>query len=144
MALHVVARPVITTGRLLVGGTLMGVGIGAMHYTGMSALEVGALVRYDPLLFAASIIVHLLRIFFTGAFRKPREANWVIGVLLLVLGIAQAYYLTPPGRTIPYSEFKQLVKNGEVAVVAAVACPSPIEHKKVQAAVSEISDGLGY
>ncbi|NKS68972.1 hypothetical protein GS584_07555, partial [Rhodococcus hoagii] len=31
------------------------------------------------LMFAASIIVHLLRIFFTGAFRRPREANWVIG-----------------------------------------------------------------
>lgn len=28
--------------------------------------------------FVASIFVHLLRIFFTGAFRKPREANWII------------------------------------------------------------------
>src|SRR4051812_41037622 len=57
VALHVVARPVVTTGRLLIGGTLMGAGIGAMHYTGMSALQLGALVRYDPTLFAASIVV---------------------------------------------------------------------------------------
>ena len=39
IALHVVARPVVTTPRLLVGGTLMGAGIGAMHYTGMSAIR---------------------------------------------------------------------------------------------------------
>jgi len=57
IALHVVARPAVTTSRLLVGGSLMGVGIGAMHYTGMSALELEALVRYDPALFLASIVV---------------------------------------------------------------------------------------
>jgi NO-binding membrane sensor protein with MHYT domain/nitrogen-specific signal transduction histidine kinase/CheY-like chemotaxis protein len=57
IALHVMARPVMTTPRLLIGGTLMGAGIGAMHYTGMSALELDALVRYDPTLFVASIVV---------------------------------------------------------------------------------------
>src|SRR5882672_10459931 len=60
VALHVVARPVITTSRLLIGGTLMGAGIGAMHYTGMSAMQLNALVRYDPGLFAASIAVAML------------------------------------------------------------------------------------
>src|SRR6476469_8273326 len=35
--------------------------------------------HWAALLFAASIMVHLARIFFTGAFRRPREANWVIG-----------------------------------------------------------------
>ena len=49
-----------TTPRLLVGGTLMGAGIGAMHYTGMSAIRLDALVRYDPTLFAASIVVAVL------------------------------------------------------------------------------------
>lgn len=42
-------------------------------------------------IFVAAILVHLLRIFFTGAFRKPREANWVIGVFLLFLGIAEGF-----------------------------------------------------
>ncbi len=41
--------------------------------------------HWAALLFAASIMVHLARIFFTGAFRRPREANWVIGSLLLIL-----------------------------------------------------------
>src|ERR1700759_1342880 len=47
----------------------------------------GLFVRQTPhwaaLLFAAAIMAHLARVFFTGAFRRPREANWVIGSLLL-------------------------------------------------------------
>src|ERR1700759_2924650 len=35
--------------------------------------------HWAALMFAASIMVHLARVFFTGAFRRPREANWVIG-----------------------------------------------------------------
>src|SRR3990170_540431 len=30
-----------------------------------------------------SILLHMLRVFFTGSFKKPREANWVVGVALL-------------------------------------------------------------
>ncbi|WP_028478068.1 cytochrome b N-terminal domain-containing protein, partial [Nocardia sp. CNY236] len=48
--------------------------------------------HWAALLFAASIIVHLLRIFFTGAFRKPREANWVIGSLLLILAMFEGFF----------------------------------------------------
>ncbi|MCW2680089.1 MAG: qcrB [Frankiales bacterium] len=47
--------------------------------------------HWAALLFMASIAVHLMRVFFTGAFRKPRELNWVIGVALLVLGIAEGF-----------------------------------------------------
>src|SRR5205085_4988430 len=39
--------------------------------------------HWAALIFVAAVIVHLLRIFFTGAFRKPRELNWIIGVTLL-------------------------------------------------------------
>src|SRR5690606_7723388 len=38
--------------------------------------------HWAALLFIAAIVVHMLRIFFTGAFRKPREINWIIGVAL--------------------------------------------------------------
>jgi ubiquinol-cytochrome c reductase cytochrome b subunit len=51
----------------------------------------GLLVRqahhWAALVFVASVFVHLLRVFFTGAFRKPRELNWVLGFLLLVLAM---------------------------------------------------------
>ncbi|MFF3568095.1 cytochrome bc1 complex cytochrome b subunit [Nocardia jiangxiensis] len=48
--------------------------------------------HWAALLFTASMIVHLCRIFFTGAFRKPREANWVIGALLLILAMFEGFF----------------------------------------------------
>ena len=47
--------------------------------------------HWSALIFVASTAVHLLRVFFTGAFRKPRELNWVIGSLLLILGILEGF-----------------------------------------------------
>jgi ubiquinol-cytochrome c reductase cytochrome b subunit len=47
--------------------------------------------HWAALLFLASITVHLMRVFFTGAFRKPREINWVIGTLLLITGILEGF-----------------------------------------------------
>ena len=42
--------------RLILSGTLMGAGIGAMHYTGMAAMRMAATMFYDPVLFVASIV----------------------------------------------------------------------------------------
>ena len=101
IALHVVARPVVSTSRLLVGGTLMGAGIGAMHYTGMSALELNALVRYDPALFAASLVVavglailalqawHWLNKAPSTRFSRAQE---VVGALILGLAVTAMHY----------------------------------------------------
>jgi ubiquinol-cytochrome c reductase cytochrome b subunit len=41
--------------------------------------------HWAALLFTGAVLAHLLRVFFTGAFRRPREVNWVIGVTLLLL-----------------------------------------------------------
>jgi quinol---cytochrome-c reductase cytochrome b subunit len=43
-------------------------------------------------LFMASLIVHMLRIFFTGAYRKPREVNWLIGITLFTLGLIEGLF----------------------------------------------------
>jgi ubiquinol-cytochrome c reductase cytochrome b subunit len=47
--------------------------------------------HWAALLFVAAIVVHLLRIFFTGAFRRPRETNWLIGVGLLLLALGEGF-----------------------------------------------------
>jgi ubiquinol-cytochrome c reductase cytochrome b subunit len=47
--------------------------------------------HWAALLFVSSIVVHLFRVFFTGAFRKPRTLNWHIGVGLLVLAILEGF-----------------------------------------------------
>jgi ubiquinol-cytochrome c reductase cytochrome b subunit len=47
--------------------------------------------HWSALIFMVAIVAHLLRVFFTGAFRKPREFNWIIGVGLLTLGIVEGF-----------------------------------------------------
>jgi ubiquinol-cytochrome c reductase cytochrome b subunit len=42
-------------------------------------------------IFTGSIVVHMARIFFTGAFRKPRELNWTIGTTMLILAILEGF-----------------------------------------------------
>ena len=44
--------------------------------------------HWAALVFLAAITVHLLRVFFTGAFRRPREINWLVGIGLLTLTLA--------------------------------------------------------
>ncbi|NUT35871.1 MAG: ubiquinol-cytochrome c reductase cytochrome b subunit [Hamadaea sp.] len=55
----------------------------------------GLIVRqmhhWAALLFMAAIVVHMCRIFFTGAYRKPREINWIIGLLLFWIGFLEGF-----------------------------------------------------
>ncbi len=55
----------------------------------------GLLVRqmhhWAAMIFVAAMMVHLMRVAFTGAFRKPRELNWVIGSILLLLGTIEGF-----------------------------------------------------
>ena len=47
--------------------------------------------HWAALLFIAAMVVHSLRAFFTGAFRKPRELNWLLGIGLLTLGLGAGF-----------------------------------------------------
>ncbi|MCX6494869.1 MAG: ubiquinol-cytochrome c reductase cytochrome b subunit [Actinobacteria bacterium] len=47
--------------------------------------------HWAALLFVAAIGLHMLRVFFTGAFRKPRELNWAIGFVLFILAMAEGF-----------------------------------------------------
>ncbi|GEK80653.1 cytochrome bc1 complex cytochrome b subunit [Agrococcus baldri] len=47
--------------------------------------------HWSALLFVAAIGLHMLRVFFTGAFRKPREINWVVGFILFILAMAEGF-----------------------------------------------------
>ncbi|PZH09026.1 ubiquinol-cytochrome c reductase cytochrome b subunit [Streptomyces sp. NTH33] len=65
----------------------------ALHIT--FDIRGGLLVRqmhhWAALVFVAAIGIHMLRIFFTGAFRRPREVNWTIGVTLFWLAILEGF-----------------------------------------------------
>ena len=87
--LYVISRPKIKRSRCLPGGTLMGAGIGAMHYVGMAAMSgVGQqlLMMYDPKLFVVSVIVAVVlanaALFINSLVgRKKEEGNALWGKL---------------------------------------------------------------
>ena len=66
-------------------------------------VRAGLLMRqmhhWVAMLFIAAMLVHMMRVFVTGAFRKPREVNWLIGGTLILLGILEGFagYSLPDG-----------------------------------------------
>ena len=58
-------------------------------------VKAGLLIRqmhhWAALVFVGAIALHMARVYFTGAFRKPRELNWVVGLLLLLLALAAGF-----------------------------------------------------
>jgi NO-binding membrane sensor protein with MHYT domain/nitrogen-specific signal transduction histidine kinase len=99
VALQVVARPIVSVRRMLIGGTFMGVGIATMHYTGMAALRLDALVRYDPALFAASLVVAIalailaLQVRFWVGETRIKKGKELLGAAVLGLAVAAMHYV---------------------------------------------------
>ena len=58
-------------------------------------VNAGLLIRqihhWAALLFVAGITIHMGRVFFTGAFRNPRELNWIVGVVLFLLAMGEGF-----------------------------------------------------
>ena len=48
--------------------------------------------HWAALIFVAALVIHMLRVFFTGAFRKPREINWLIGVAIFALAMVEGLF----------------------------------------------------
>jgi quinol---cytochrome-c reductase cytochrome b subunit len=68
--------------------------------------------------FVAAIVIHLVRIFFTGAYRKPRELTYVIGVLLLFITLVEGY--------LGYSLVDDLLSGMGLAIGYSVALSIPL------------------
>jgi ubiquinol-cytochrome c reductase cytochrome b subunit len=60
-----------------------------------SDIRGGLLMRqvhhWSAMLFIAATLVHMLRVFFTGAYRKPRELNWLIGIALMAVSLIEGF-----------------------------------------------------
>jgi len=58
-------------------------------------VRAGLLMRqihhWAAVVFVAAIVIHVCRIFFTGAFRRPREINWLVGVGILLLALLAGF-----------------------------------------------------
>ncbi len=85
-------------------------------------VPIGLLMRqihhWAALLFLLTIVLHLGRIFFTGAFRRPRELNWIIGVTLLLAAIANGF--------LGYSLLDDLLSGTGLRIAYSIAESIPV------------------
>src|ERR671917_1686347 len=96
LALFVVSRGMIRLPQLLIAGSVMGVGIASMHYTGMAAMQMPATISYDPLLFTLSVLIAIvasiaalwLAFRFSTASNAGGRWRWAKGGSALVMGAA--------------------------------------------------------
>jgi ubiquinol-cytochrome c reductase cytochrome b subunit len=68
--------------------------------------------------FVAAIVTHLLRVFFTGAYRKPRELTYLIGLTILFTALLEGY--------LGYSMVDDLLSGMGLAIGYAVALSTPL------------------
>jgi ubiquinol-cytochrome c reductase cytochrome b subunit len=85
-------------------------------------VKAGLLIRqthhWAANVFVAAIVIHLLRVFFTGAFRKPRELQWLLGLALLMLALLEGY--------LGYSMVDDLLSGMGLAIGYGVALSLPL------------------
>jgi ubiquinol-cytochrome c reductase cytochrome b subunit len=77
--------------------------------------------------FVAAIVLHLLRIFFTGAFRKPRELTYILGLLILFTTLLEGY--------LGYSMVDDLLSGMGLAIGNAVALSVPLIGQSLSLAI---------
>jgi ubiquinol-cytochrome c reductase cytochrome b subunit len=83
-----------------------------------SGLVIRQMHHWAADVFVGAIAVHMTRIFFTGAFRKPRELNWMIGVTLLILALTNGF--------IGYSLPDDLVSGTGLRIMFSIVLSIPI------------------
>ena len=100
VALSIVSRPRVDLSTLLTSATFMGVGIGAMHYIGMAAMQITAKIHYNPVLFLLSVVlavtVSLVALKLSLKFRQQSQmANktpQIISAIVMGAGILLLHY----------------------------------------------------
>lgn len=83
--------------------------------------QAGLLIRqthhWAALVFVAAAVAHLARVFFSGAFRRPRRLNWIIGVTLLIIALAAGF----TGYALPYD----LLSGNGLRIAASILLAVP-------------------
>ncbi len=83
-------------------------------------LPMGMIIRrihhWSAMVMIAAIITHLMRIYFTAAYRKPRELNWLVGLALWGMAMVAAF----TGYLLPYSQFSVTATSIAYYIVKSV------------------------
>lgn len=92
VALSLLARRNLSLVQLCIGGVLVGAGIGAMHYSGMAAMQMAPLLRYDSWMFALSILVAvglaILALWVRFGLHGRLPEIWALLLSAVVMGLA--------------------------------------------------------
>ncbi len=87
----------------------------------IDVLPLGMIIRrihhWSAMLMIAAVLAHLMRIYFTSAYRKPREINWLVGLGLLGMSLLAAF----TGYLLPFSQFS--VTATSIAFYVAKSVP---------------------
>jgi methyl-accepting chemotaxis protein WspA len=159
LMLHLVSQATIAPRQLALGGTFMGAGIGAMHYTGMAAVRANTVMLYDPLLFGVSVIVAVVLAIFAlyTKFLVSRRAGHVrplwtkLGTAPLMglavtgmhyTGMAAAYFfpgtgLEEVGAVVDTTSLGIWVTLAAVLITVAAICITMVDRRLETAATSE-------
>lgn len=126
VALSLLARRDLSLPQLCVGGVLVGAGIGTMHYSGMAAMQMAPLLRYDPWMFALSIVVAIalaiLALWIRFSLQGRLPALWALPISALVMGLAISgmhYTGMAAARFVGTPEFDEpmgVIDSGYIAV----------------------------
>ena len=90
----------------------------ALSYDVRAGLLMRQAHHWAALIFIGAIAVHLCRIFFTGAFRRPREINWLVGLTMLLLAVLNGF----AGYSLP----DDLLSGTGLRIAAAVLLSIPV------------------
>ncbi len=107
LGFHLLREREIASWRLAVGGVLMGLGIAAMHYTGMAALKMSPAIDYAPPVFALSVALAIfaawgaLRLMYLGGpERRPTLPRYLVGAAVMGAAISGMHYTAMAGADI--------------------------------------------
>lgn len=138
ITLNLLIKDQLSTWQLALGGTLVGAGIGTMHYMGMAAMEMNVELRYDPFWFALSIIVAVVLAIVALSARyhikrihKDLNENIINGLSAAIMGAAisgmhyigmtGARYLSIPGMTHDHHVHMESSDNSYLSLSIAIA-----------------------
>ncbi|MBL7501292.1 histidine kinase [Frankia sp. CNm7] len=110
--------------RLVFSGALAGLGVGAMHYTGMAAMRVGSTVRYDPLLVGASIAIAVVAATaaFWILFRVRTGAHVVVASVVMAAAVCGMHYTGMAATTVPVTENVSPVSGADPIALTFFVC----------------------
>ncbi|MCG8535212.1 MAG: PAS domain-containing protein, partial [Pseudomonadales bacterium] len=131
IALNLNSMQSINARELWVGGVLMGAGIGSMHYIGMAGMEMAPALRYDPWIFALSIVVavllSVLALWIRTGIRRikalsgsPMLADFSGGIVMGIAISAMHYVGMAAARFVPPEGFELTPEDSNISIFLAL------------------------